>query len=71
MKATIFRDPASPVEYADVELDSDVFPEIGADMEWSARVVFGEVCNAQARLFRIRPAVDFATEWLKKKRTKS
>jgi aminoglycoside 3-N-acetyltransferase len=59
-------------EYSDIEADSEIFPEIGADMEWSARarVIFGEVGSAQARLFRIREAVDFATEWITKRRAR-
>jgi aminoglycoside 3-N-acetyltransferase len=55
--------------YADIALDSEVFAEIGAEMEWSAKVIFGEVGNAQARLFRMRAAVDFAQAWLTRKRT--
>jgi aminoglycoside 3-N-acetyltransferase len=55
-------------EYADIEVDSDIFSEIGADYEWTAKVIFGDVGSAQARLFPIRQAVDFATNWLTKKR---
>ncbi len=55
--------------YPDIEANSDIFPEIGADMEWeSNRVLFGEVGSAQARLFRIREAVDFAVAWLDRQR---
>ncbi|HWU40433.1 MAG TPA: AAC(3) family N-acetyltransferase, partial [Candidatus Acidoferrum sp.] len=55
--------------YADIEVDSDIFPEIGTDMEWeNNRVLFGEVGNAQARLFRVRAAVDFAQGWLVQRR---
>ena len=54
--------------YPDIEADSSSFSDIGADFEWSGQVILGEVGSAQARLFRIRPAVDFATQWLTEKR---
>ncbi|HEY3344354.1 MAG TPA: AAC(3) family N-acetyltransferase [Anaerolineaceae bacterium] len=51
-------------EYPDIEVDSEPFPEIGAELDWSAKVLFGEVGSAQARLFHIREAVDFAQAWI-------
>jgi aminoglycoside 3-N-acetyltransferase len=56
--------------YPDIEADSSVFTDIGADFEWSSQVILGDVGSAQARLFRIRAAVDFATRWLTGKRRK-
>lgn len=52
------------VQFDDVDLDADPFPEIGADMERALPVITGKVGSATARLFRQRPAVEFATRWL-------
>jgi aminoglycoside 3-N-acetyltransferase len=57
--------------YQDIELDSDQFPEIGAAFEEMGLVKTGPVGSAQAKLLPQRPAVDFATEWLTRKRTRS
>ncbi len=51
--------------YEDLELNCDLFPEIGAEFERRARVNKGLVGSAESRLFRQREAVDFAVEWLK------
>ncbi|MEO7002974.1 MAG: AAC(3) family N-acetyltransferase [Ktedonobacterales bacterium] len=53
--------------YQDIELDDEPFPQIGADYERranSADLQVGNVGAAQARLFRQRPAVDFAQQWI-------
>ncbi len=50
--------------YTDVVGDSDNFAELGADFEWRTPVIIGDVGSGQARLFRQRPAVDFAVGWL-------
>ena len=56
--------------YRDIEIDSDLFPDIGADMERETSLVtIGKVGSATARLFPQRPAVDFAQAWLTRKRT--
>ncbi len=55
-------------EYKDIELNSGIFPEIGAEMEEAQRVSVGQVGSARARYFRQRPAVDFAQEWLSRHR---
>jgi aminoglycoside 3-N-acetyltransferase len=57
--------------YQDIELDSDQFPEIGAAFEASGLVKTGLVGSAQCKLLPQRPAVDFATEWLKRKCTRN
>jgi aminoglycoside 3-N-acetyltransferase len=54
--------------YRDIEIDSDIFPEIGADFERTEQVRVARVGSADARLFRQRPAVDFAQEWITAKR---
>ena len=51
--------------YEDLELNCDLFPEIGVEFERRARVNKGLVGSAESRLFRQREAVDFAVEWLK------
>jgi aminoglycoside 3-N-acetyltransferase len=55
--------------YQDIELDADVFPEIGADFEATGAVTLGQSGSAQARLFSSRAAVDFAQEWLTRRRS--
>ncbi len=54
--------------YADIEIDSDIFPEIGKDLEQQGLVFLGKVGSATARLLRQRPAIDYAVEWFKRKR---
>jgi aminoglycoside 3-N-acetyltransferase len=54
--------------YRDIEIDADIFPEIGADFEQTHHVKIGKVGSAETRLFRQRPAVDFAQQWLTQKR---
>ena len=54
--------------YEDIELDEEVFGEIGADFEKAAGVRSSGVGSAQAKLFSQRRAVDFAREWLAQRR---
>jgi aminoglycoside 3-N-acetyltransferase len=51
--------------YDDIETDESAFPELGADFEREHDVRTGLVGSAESRLFRQRPAVDFAVEWLR------
>lgn len=55
-------------KYHDIELDSDIFPEIGKVFEQTGQVTIAQVGSATTRLFRQRPAIDFATEWFTHKR---
>ncbi len=56
-------------QYRDIEINSDIFPDIGDDFEQDTRLVkMGHVGSATARLFPQRPAVDFAEKWLTRKR---
>jgi aminoglycoside 3-N-acetyltransferase len=57
--------------YQDIEIDSDQFPEIGAAFEETGLVTTGGVGSAQCKLLPQRPAVDFATAWLTRKRTRN
>lgn len=51
--------------YDDLDFNEPVFPEIGAAMEGSSSFVrHGTVGSARSRLFPMRPAVDFAVDWL-------
>lgn len=50
--------------YLDVDIDEEPFSEIGADFEQTGQVRLGKVGSANSRLFRQRPAVDFAQHWL-------
>ena len=54
--------------YNDIELDEEVFGEIGADFEKAVGVRNSGVGSAQAKLFSQRRAVDFAREWLTQRR---
>jgi aminoglycoside 3-N-acetyltransferase len=54
--------------YADIEIDSDIFPEIGHAFEQTGQVQVAQVGSATARLFRQRPAVDFAVQWFTRRR---
>jgi aminoglycoside 3-N-acetyltransferase len=50
--------------YTDIELNEEVFGQIGADFEKAVGVRSSGVGSAQAKLFSQRRAVDFAREWL-------
>lgn len=56
------------VEYEDIDIDSDVFPEIGVAMENEHAIASGPVGSGTGRLFSQRMGVDFATAWLKTRR---
>lgn len=51
--------------YEDIDLDPDVerFPDIGASFEQTGSVRLGLVGSAEARLFSLPAAVDFAVGW--------
>ncbi|HZD11072.1 MAG TPA: AAC(3) family N-acetyltransferase [Candidatus Binatia bacterium] len=59
------------VEYKDIEIDSDVFSEIGAQMEQTLQLSVGRVGSAEARYFAQRRAVDFAVDWLTQHRART
>ena len=52
--------------YADIAIDDECFPEIGAAFEETGEVTVGKVGSAVCRLFGVRTAVDFAQFWLEK-----
>ncbi len=54
--------------YADIEIDADIFPQIGRDFEREGRVDISLVGSAQSRLMSQRELVDFAVEWYLRKR---
>ncbi len=54
--------------FQDVDIDSDVFDELGAAFEALQPVTHGLIGSAASRLFRQRPAVDFATQWIAARR---
>jgi aminoglycoside 3-N-acetyltransferase len=65
-RAAFYRDGARHWgAFPDIEVDSEVFPEIGAAFEATGLVRIGRVGSATARLFSQREAVDFAGHWLK------
>lgn len=55
-------------KFRDIEIDADVFPELGAEMEQTNLVKIGRVGLAECRLFPQRPAIDFAVQWYKRRR---
>lgn len=58
------------VRFDELELDESPFPELGAAFERdTGQVRVGAVGSAESRLFRQRPAVDFAARWLAARRT--
>ena len=57
--------------YQDIELDSDQFLEIGAAFEERGLVKTYLVGSAQCKLLPQPSAVDFATEWLTRRRMRS
>lgn len=57
------------VEFEDLDWDEDDFPQLGAAFESStAEVRVGNVAQAESRLMRQRPLVDFAVEWMERHR---
>ncbi len=50
--------------YPDIEIDAAIFPAIGSAFEETGQVKIDRVGSAEARLFPLRPAVDFAVQWL-------
>lgn len=67
--APVFED-GNPVwkTYDEIELDSDVFPAIGAAFEQTGLVRMGKIGAADVRLFPQCPGVDFAERWLSERR---
>jgi aminoglycoside 3-N-acetyltransferase len=56
-------------EYSDVVLDDQYLGELGADFDRAGMAVTGYVMEAYCRLASLVTAVDFATEWLRHRRT--
>jgi aminoglycoside 3-N-acetyltransferase len=51
--------------YNDIVFKDELFPQIGAELEAQTDVVtIGQIAAATSRLYRQRPAVDFAANWL-------
>lgn len=53
--------------YADIDLNDEPFPDLGAEFDRTGQVRIGPVGGAEARLFPQRAAVDFAVQWLAKR----
>ena len=54
--------------FDDIELNEDLFPQLGAHMEAQGGVVIGKVAAAECRLMAQPTAVDFATDWITRHR---
>jgi aminoglycoside 3-N-acetyltransferase len=50
-------------EFVDVDLNAGDFASLGADFDQTGVVRHGRVGQAEARLFSLTAAVDFATDW--------
>lgn len=55
--------------YQDIDLNSDIFPEIGKEFEQTGLVTACKVGSANSLFFSQRAAVDFATRWYTQKRS--
>ncbi|KIL35715.1 aminoglycoside 3-N-acetyltransferase [Cohnella kolymensis] len=51
------------IEYSEIEFETEVFNDIGAQFEEKHSVVVRPVASALCRLFKQRDGVDFAVEW--------
>ncbi|TMR37099.1 AAC(3) family N-acetyltransferase [Nonomuraea zeae] len=56
-------------EFADVDVDSGDFAALGADFDRTGAVRHGRVGAAEARLFPLATAVDYAVDWFRAHRT--
>lgn len=54
--------------YRDIKIDANIFPEIGAKFDQTGLVKVARVGSAQTKLFRQRAGVDFAMQWLTRRR---
>jgi aminoglycoside 3-N-acetyltransferase len=54
--------------YRDIKIDSGIFPEIGVKFEQTGLVKVARVGSAESKLFRQRAGVDFAMQWLTRRR---
>lgn len=54
-------------KYLDIELDSQDFLEIGMALERNKSVKIGRLQSASCKLFKLKEAIDFATEYLRSK----
>lgn len=54
--------------YLDIVSDVDAFESIGAEYEATGHILSGRVGLAHARLMKVRPIVDFAQQWVDRKR---
>lgn len=54
--------------YTDIEFDSDCFIEMGQAFEQAGHVKVSKAGAATTKLFPVRCAVDFAVNWLRKRR---
>lgn len=54
-------------KYLDIELDSNEFIEIGQALEKSKLVRIGRLQDATCKLFKMKEAIDFVSEYLRRK----
>jgi aminoglycoside 3-N-acetyltransferase len=55
-------------EYDDIEMDSDLFEELGKDFEKHSKATTGYIGTAESKFFRQKAAVDFGQSWINNKR---
>ncbi|WP_018924461.1 aminoglycoside N(3)-acetyltransferase [Salsuginibacillus kocurii] len=56
--------------YQDIETKEEQFAELGADFEKEHEVPTGYIGSAKSKLFSVREAADYSSEWIKKDRMK-
>ena len=54
--------------FEDYDYDGDDFQRLGEAFEAGGSVSVGMIGNAECRLFHVKPAVDFAVEWMRENR---
>lgn len=55
-------------EYDDIEMNSDLFEELGKDFEKHSKTASGCIGTAESKLFSQKAAVDFGNDWINDKR---
>jgi aminoglycoside 3-N-acetyltransferase len=56
--------------YRDIELDSDLFPEVAQEFEKEYPVTVSAVGSARTTLVKVRPLIDFTRRWFERRRAR-
>lgn len=58
-------------QFKDIELNTDIFPEIGADFEKEAKINSDVIGLAESKIFKQKEAVDYAEKWLIRRKSRT